>query len=142
MRESWEIETASLPGFKPFKGRYVRRRGEKRNGDVKTAVGPTFMFVWRVTVVIQNAACRSKGLLISAVRTIRLSLPMCLCPLRDGNIDSTLESGRQTIVLCHHGVRSMYASTYLIQQGFQNVHNVSGGIDAYSRQVDPRVPTY
>lgn len=62
--------------------------------------------------------------------------------VRDGGMDASLDPGKQTIVLCHHGVRSMHASQYLIQQGFSSVYNVTGGIDAYSRQVDPRVPLY
>ena len=49
----------------------------------------------------------------------------------------------QTVVLCHHGMRSMQVSNFLVQQaGFGRVFNVSGGIDAYSRLVDPEVPRY
>lgn len=49
----------------------------------------------------------------------------------------------QTVVLCHHGMRSMQVSNFLVQQaGFGRVFNVSGGIDAYSRLVDPNVPRY
>jgi rhodanese-related sulfurtransferase len=45
-------------------------------------------------------------------------------------------------VLCHHGSRSVQVTMWLIQQGFKNVHNVSGGIDAYARKVDPSVGVY
>ena len=49
----------------------------------------------------------------------------------------------QTVVLCHHGMRSMQVSNFLVQQaGFGRVFNVSGGIDAYSRLVDKEVPRY
>ena len=49
----------------------------------------------------------------------------------------------QTVVLCHHGMRSMQVSNFLVQQaGFGRVFNVSGGIDAYSRLVDQNVPRY
>lgn len=49
----------------------------------------------------------------------------------------------QTVVLCHHGMRSMQVSNFLVQQaGFGRVFNVSGGIDAYSRLVDQSVPRY
>lgn len=49
----------------------------------------------------------------------------------------------QTVVLCHHGMRSMQVSNFLVQQaGFGRVFNVSGGIDAYSRLVDKSVPRY
>jgi monothiol glutaredoxin len=43
---------------------------------------------------------------------------------------------------CHHGQRSQQAAAYFLSQGFQNVFNVSGGIDAWSLEVDPKVPRY
>ncbi len=43
---------------------------------------------------------------------------------------------------CHHGQRSQQAAAFFLQHGFENVFNVEGGIDAWSRQVDPNVPTY
>jgi monothiol glutaredoxin len=43
---------------------------------------------------------------------------------------------------CHHGQRSQQAAAYFLQQGFQNVYNVAGGIDAWSLEVDPSVPRY
>lgn len=43
---------------------------------------------------------------------------------------------------CHHGLRSQQAAAYFLSQGFQNVFNVSGGIDAWSLEVDPNVPRY
>jgi monothiol glutaredoxin len=43
---------------------------------------------------------------------------------------------------CHHGRRSQAAAEYAVQQGFRNVWNLTGGIDAWSSQVDPRVPRY
>src|SRR5436305_8042738 len=46
------------------------------------------------------------------------------------------------VVLCHHGVRSMNVTVWLRQQGFENVQSMRGGIDAWSRQVDPKVPAY
>jgi adenylyltransferase/sulfurtransferase len=49
----------------------------------------------------------------------------------------------ETIVLyCHHGVRSARAQDYLKSQGYANVINLTGGIDAWSVQVDPSVPRY
>jgi rhodanese-related sulfurtransferase len=45
-------------------------------------------------------------------------------------------------VLCHHGSRSVQVTMWLIQQGFKNIINVSGGINAYARQVDPAVGLY
>ncbi|HKT90038.1 MAG TPA: rhodanese-like domain-containing protein [Candidatus Sulfotelmatobacter sp.] len=46
------------------------------------------------------------------------------------------------IVLCHRGVRSMNVTVWLRQQGFENVQSMRGGIDAWSRRVDPKVPVY
>jgi monothiol glutaredoxin len=43
---------------------------------------------------------------------------------------------------CHHGQRSQQAAAYFLSQGFNNVFNVSGGIDAWSLEIDPRVPRY
>ena len=53
-----------------------------------------------------------------------------------------LDPEKETLVLCHHGVRSMRAALFLASQGFQRVKNIEGGIDAYSRQVDSSVPLY
>ncbi len=43
---------------------------------------------------------------------------------------------------CHHGGRSQQAAEHYLRQGFKNVHNVAGGIDAWSTQVDPSVARY
>ncbi|MBH8572119.1 rhodanese-related sulfurtransferase [Nostocaceae cyanobacterium CENA369] len=48
----------------------------------------------------------------------------------------------ETLVLCHHGVRSAQMCQWLVAQGFTNVKNIAGGIDAYSLLVDPSVPQY
>ena len=44
--------------------------------------------------------------------------------------------------ICHTGNRSQVAAEYFRKQGFTNVANVAGGIDAWSKQIDPAVPTY
>jgi len=46
------------------------------------------------------------------------------------------------IVVCHHGVRSLNVVAWLRQQGFEKAQSMSGGIDAWSRQVDPEVSKY
>jgi rhodanese-related sulfurtransferase len=48
----------------------------------------------------------------------------------------------ETLVMCHHGVRSAQMCQWLQNNGFTNVKNVVGGIDAYSLLVDPNVPRY
>jgi rhodanese-related sulfurtransferase len=57
-------------------------------------------------------------------------------------IYSHLDPETETLVLCHHGVRSAQMCHWLAQQGFTNVKNISGGIDAYSIAVDRSVPRY
>jgi adenylyltransferase/sulfurtransferase len=46
------------------------------------------------------------------------------------------------VVLCHHGMRSMYVLKHLQAQGFSNLLNLAGGIDAWSREVDKSMPRY
>jgi rhodanese-related sulfurtransferase len=46
------------------------------------------------------------------------------------------------VVICHHGVRSMNVTAWLRQQGFEKAQSMRGGIDAWSRSVDPKVPVY
>ncbi len=45
-------------------------------------------------------------------------------------------------VLCHHGMRSAQAVAFLRNQGFKNVQNISGGIEAWSVQIDSKIPRY
>jgi len=46
------------------------------------------------------------------------------------------------VFVCHHGIRSRQAAEYFRRQGFANLYNLSGGIDAWSALVDPSVPRY
>ena len=57
---------------------------------------------------------------------------------------SELEPHKQDhiVVHCHHGGRSMRVTQFLRQQGFTQVQNMDGGIDAWSLHVDPSVPRY
>lgn len=58
-------------------------------------------------------------------------------------VEEILDPSARTIVLCHHGVRSMNAASFLAgQKGFTDCWNVTGGIDAYSLGADPSVPRY
>ena len=49
--------------------------------------------------------------------------------------------GRPVVVYCHHGVRSLDGAAYLLSKGLEAV-SLRGGIDLYSRQVDPSLPRY
>ncbi|HTS07250.1 MAG TPA: rhodanese-like domain-containing protein [Candidatus Eisenbacteria bacterium] len=53
-----------------------------------------------------------------------------------------LDPEEHIVVMCHHGVRSMNVTVWLLQQGFENVQSMRGGIDAWSRNVDVKVPKY
>ena len=53
-----------------------------------------------------------------------------------------LTQDSEIIAICHHGMRSADATNFLLQQGFPNVKNLVGGIDAWSIQVDGAVPRY
>ncbi len=46
------------------------------------------------------------------------------------------------VVVCHHGVRSMNVTVWLRQQGFEKAQSMRGGIDAWSKRVDGKVPMY
>jgi adenylyltransferase/sulfurtransferase len=53
-----------------------------------------------------------------------------------------LDKNSEIIAYCHHGMRSADATGFLLQQGFANVKNLVGGIDAWSVQIDSKVPRY
>ena len=53
-----------------------------------------------------------------------------------------LDSQQEIVVICHHGMRSQQAANYLVQSGFQNIANLTGGIDAWSCTCDSSVRRY
>lgn len=53
-----------------------------------------------------------------------------------------LDRDRQTVVICHHGIRSQQVCFYLTEMGFSNVINLIGGVQAWANEVDPNMPTY
>ncbi len=53
-----------------------------------------------------------------------------------------LERELEYVVLCHHGARSDMAANFMRSRGFSRVHNLVGGIEAWSIEVDPTVPRY
>ena len=66
-----------------------------------------------------------------------------LIPLgRIGSSVSELPRDREIVLYCHHGVRSRAAAEFLANQGFEGIWNLTGGIDRWSAEVDPSVPTY
>jgi rhodanese-related sulfurtransferase len=65
-------------------------------------------------------------------------MPMGLVPVRY----QELATESDVVCICHHGGRSMQVAMWLQQRGFEKVYNLTGGIDAWARQVDPKVPVY
>jgi rhodanese-related sulfurtransferase len=55
---------------------------------------------------------------------------------------SELDPKKETVVICRSGGRSAQVAQYLERQGFGKVFNLSGGILAWSRVIDPRIPQY
>ena len=53
-----------------------------------------------------------------------------------------LDKDRETVVICHHGIRSRQVGYYLEQAGFDNVINLKGGVDAWAKVIDKTMATY
>jgi rhodanese-related sulfurtransferase len=78
----------------------------------------------------EHAVCRIDG--------SRL-LPMQSIPL---HIEELIQEASEIVVFCHHGVRSLSVVDWLRRQGVENCRSMSGGIDLWSRRIDPTVPRY
>jgi rhodanese-related sulfurtransferase len=53
-----------------------------------------------------------------------------------------LDPDTHIVVLCHHGQRSLSVAMWLRNQGFDQAQSLAGGIDAWSRTIDPTTPRY
>jgi len=53
-----------------------------------------------------------------------------------------LDPDEPVVVVCHHGQRSLHVTLWLRQQGYEQAQSLAGGIDEWSRSVDPAVPRY
>jgi len=78
---------------------------------------------------VELAICRIEG---------ALHIPMGQIPQRI----EALPKDDKMIVFCHHGMRSLNVVQYLEARGFQNAINMSGGIHAWSHEIDPEVSKY
>lgn len=66
-----------------------------------------------------------------------------LIPMRDLPARlAELNKDAETVVICHHGVRSYHAARYLETMGFSSVINLSGGVAAWADEIDPAMPRY
>ena len=74
---------------------------------------------------------------IARIEGARL-LPLSRFPEWAGTLDAEAE----IVFMCHHGIRSAQVCSYLAREGFTKLYNLSGGIDAWSLEVDRTVPRY
>ena len=68
-----------------------------------------------------------------------LLMPMGEVPSR---AHAELDPDAPIVVLCHHGARSLNVTMWLRNQGFEHVQSLAGGIEEWSRAIDPTVPRY
>jgi rhodanese-related sulfurtransferase len=52
------------------------------------------------------------------------------------------EKDAQILLYCHHGMRSLRATEYLRSVGYTRARSIAGGIDKWSREIDPTIPRY
>lgn len=67
-----------------------------------------------------------------------VAIPMNEIPARLAELDPA----QPVACLCHHGARSQRVAVFLAQNGFTRLANLAGGIEAWSRELDPAVPRY
>ena len=99
-------------------------------GKMKLHGQPVVLDV-REPLELQRASIRPEGFEL-------VHIPMGAIPPRLNELDPA----RPVACLCHHGARSMQVAAFLENQGFGHVANITGGINAWSSQVDASVPRY
>lgn len=60
----------------------------------------------------------------------------------DADLLDDVERTTPIVLYCHHGIRSRAAAEHCLRLGFREVHNVTGGIDAWSLRIDPKAARY
>lgn len=55
---------------------------------------------------------------------------------------SELPPDRELVLVCHHGNRSQYAAMWLERNGYSQLYNLRGGVEAWALDVDPAMPRY
>lgn len=65
-------------------------------------------------------------------------IPMQSVPARQIELDPE----EPVVCICHHGMRSAAVAAFLEKNGFTQVINMTGGVDAWAKQVDPTMPKY
>jgi len=77
----------------------------------------------------EHAICTIEGAVLIPMRTIPANLQQ-------------LDLDEDVICFCHHGMRSLDVANWLRAQGVKSVKSMSGGIDRWSVEIDPKVPRY
>ena len=67
-----------------------------------------------------------------------LTMPMGSVPARHHELDQTAP----IVCICHHGGRSAQVAQFLLQQGFSNIINLTGGVHAWAQDIETGMPTY
>jgi len=83
---------------------------------------------------------REPGEIATAAIEGTVRIPMQQIPTRLSELEP--HKNQRIVVHCHHGGRSARVQAWLQQQGYTQVQNMTGGIDAWSLEVDPSVPRY
>ncbi|MBZ5526656.1 MAG: rhodanese [Acidobacteriia bacterium] len=73
--------------------------------------------------------CRLQGATLVPLKTLPANLPI-------------VEGAAEVICYCHHGIRSLDAASWLRKQGIEGARSLAGGIERWSREVDPQVSRY
>lgn len=77
----------------------------------------------------EHVICRIEGAELIPMRTIPANL-------------QRLDIDEDVICFCHHGMRSLDVANWLRSQGVKSAKSMSGGIDRWSVEIDPKVPRY
>jgi rhodanese-related sulfurtransferase len=102
-----------------------------------------------IEVDVSSAAAKiQKG---ATILDVREPQELLFCKI-EGSLDipmgqisgqlSQLPNSGALLILCHHGMRSAQVTHFLRARGFENAINVRGGIEAWSKSVDPQIPRY
>jgi rhodanese-related sulfurtransferase len=99
-------------------------------GEVKARMdrGEKFAFV-DVREKWEYDATHIEGSTLIPLRSIPLNLP-------------AMQAAGEIVLFCHHGMRSLDAANWLRSQGVEGARSMSGGIDRWSVEIDPKVPRY
>jgi rhodanese-related sulfurtransferase len=107
---------------------------DSAGADAAAASLPVVLDV-REPAELQAASVRQDGFTL-------VHIPMGEIPGRLAELQRRFGTDHPIACLCHHGVRSQQVANYLTQNGFSEVVNLQGGIEDWSRQVDPSVARY